>query len=130
MRTGGVKGPTQGRTGPASIGFVIRDQDNTILRKGGMAIGEATVNEAEYSAVICGLYNCHMLGASEVTVRSDSKLIVNQMNGAWAIHEPRLREYAEEAHHEAARFERVSYVWIPRDRNRDADQLTRDYLDK
>jgi len=43
VRTGGVHGPTGGSSGPAAIGFVIANEDGTILQKGGMHIGDATV---------------------------------------------------------------------------------------
>jgi ribonuclease HI len=128
VRTGGVNGPTQGRSGPGSIGYVVRDMDNTVLRKSGMHIGETTVNEAEYSAVIAGLYCARQMGATEVEVYSDSQLIVNQMNGTWACNAAILKDFKREAEVEVAEFESVEFNWIPREQNSLADSMTREYL--
>lgn len=131
VRTGGVKGPTGGRTGRGAIGYVIRDEeDKAVLDKGGMLLeGEATVNECEYSGVILGLRMCALLGASEVIVRSDSQLIVNQLTGEWACRDENLKAYRAEALVEAANFDRVEYVWVRREKNSHADQITREFLD-
>ena len=128
VRTGGVNGPTQGRSGPGSIGFVVRDMDGTVLRKGGMHIGETTVNEAEYSALISGLYNVRAMGATEVEVYSDSQLIVNQMKGTWMCHSKPLKEFKAEAEAGVAEFDTVEFNWIPREQNQLADSMTREYL--
>ena len=130
VRTGGVHGPTGGSTGPAAIGFVITNEDGTILRKGGMHIGEATVQEVEYSALIAGLHNAILLGATEVDVRMDSQLVINQMSGRWAVRAEHLKEYAAEARGEAEKFEKVTYTWVPRTRNMIADRITREILDQ
>jgi len=127
VRTGGVKGPTGGKSGPGSIGYVVRDMDNTVLRKGGMHIGETTVNEAEYSAVIAGLYCARQMGATEVEVYSDSQLIVNQMNGTWACRSANLRDFLREAQIKVAEFDTVTFSWIPREQNCMADEITREY---
>lgn len=127
VRTGGVHGPTGGRSGPGSIGFVVRNMDDTVIRRGGMFIGETTVNEAEYSALITGLYNARLMGATEVEAYSDSQLIVNQMRGTWACREKRLQEFKAEAEIEVAQFDVVEFTWIPREKNQLADSLTREH---
>lgn len=131
VRTGGVNGPTKGRSGPGSIGFVVRDMEDTVLRKGGMHIGETTVNEAEYSAVIMGLYNAEKMGATEVDIYSDSQLIVNQMNGTWKCREARLQEFREGVIEAMEKFDKVTFTWIRREFNMLADQMTREFaIDK
>ena len=102
--------------------------DNTVLRKSGMHIGETTVNEAEYSALICGLYNARRMGATEVEVYSDSQLIVNQMKGAWMCRSGPLQAFKTEAEVAVAEFDTVEFNWIPRDQNQLADSMTREYL--
>ena len=101
--------------------------DNTVIRRGGLHIGETTVNEAEYSALIAGLYNARSLGATEVEAYSDSQLIVNQMKGTWACREKRLQEFKAEAEIEVQRFSVVEFIWIPREQNQLADSITREY---
>lgn len=129
VRTGGVKGPTGGKTGPAAAGWVVRSDDGeVILTKGGLHIGEATVNEAEYAAVFLGLSEAAKQGATSVHVLSDSQLIVNQLKGAWAIRQAHLRECWIEVKEVEAEFEQVTYEWIPREQNSIADGLTEDVL--
>lgn len=132
VRTGGVNGPTQGKTGIGAVGFVIKDEvEETVLRKGGMVLdGESTVNETEYSAVILGLYNASTLGATEVLLRSDSQLVVMQMRGTWACREQRLKDYLGEALAEASQFSAFEVEWVPRERNQHADYITRELLDE
>ena len=101
--------------------------DDTVIRRGGMFIGETTVNEAEYSALITGLYNARLMGATEVEAYSDSQLIVNQMRGTWACREKRLQEFKAEAEIEVAQFDVVEFTWIPREKNQLADSLTREH---
>lgn len=130
VRTGGIKGPTGGKTGRAAIGIVIKDEDNTVLLKDGMVLeDDSTVNDAEYSGVLFGLYEAEGLGATHVEVRSDSQLVVMQVNGVWACREPHLREYLAEVHTQVKHFDEVEFVWVPREQNQPADQITRDLLD-
>lgn len=131
VRTGGLKGPTQGRTGMGAIGYVIRDAENAVLDKGGLVLDyDATVNECEYSAVIFGLNNAFHLGATDVVLRSDSQLVVYQMKGEWQCRNASLREYLTEALREADRFDRFEIEWIPREQNQMADAITRTLLPK
>lgn len=130
VRTGGVNGPTGGKSGIGAVGFVIK-RDKEILRKGGMLLeGEATVNECEYGAVILGLYNARMMGATSVLLRSDSQLVVNQMTGKFACRDARLKAYLAEALAEAAQFESFEVEWVKRTKNQHADQITRELLDE
>ena len=129
VRTGGKNGPTAGRTGRAAIGYVIKSEDGLLLDKGGMEIGEATVNECEYCALIRGLYVAHELGVRDITVKCDSQLIVNQILGEWRCREQRLAEYKHEALVEADKFDSFEIVWVPREDNQHADLITRIYLD-
>lgn len=128
VRTGGINGPTKGKSGRAAIGCVVRDLDNKIVRKDKMAIGEATVNEAEYSGLIRGLFICRQMGAAEVEVYADSQLVINQMNGEWQIKNQELREYNAEVWDEVKHFNEVVFTWVPREQNQAADELTRDIL--
>lgn len=128
VRTGGVRGPTGGKSGPGSIGYVVRDEAKKILERGGMFLPDTTVNEAEYSAVICGLAACIRLGLERITVRSDSQLVVNQLNGKWAVKAIHLRDYIEDVREAASQFEEVLFEWVPREQNQLADSITREIM--
>lgn len=116
--------------GRASIGFVIRNEHGQILLDGGMDIGMATVNQCEYSALICGLYNCQRLGATEVDVYSDSMLVVNQMNLNYRVCSRNLKDYHAEALKIVAEIGSVSFTWIPRKKNKYADKITRQVFEQ
>ncbi len=60
----------------------------------------------------------------------DSKLVVEQMKGAWQIKHPTLRELAREAAELVAQFDRVTFEWIPRARNAHADRLANEAMDR
>jgi ribonuclease HI len=108
---------------------VIESPDGQVLYAGGETIGVATNNVAEYRALISGLEKAHELGATEVDVRGDSALVVNQVNGKWRIKEPHLRPLREHAVRALAAFDRWTLRHVPRERNADADALVNQALD-
>jgi ribonuclease H / adenosylcobalamin/alpha-ribazole phosphatase len=89
----------------------------------------ATNNVAEYRGLIAGLRAAADLGAVEVEVRMDSKLVVEQMSGRWQIKHPGLRPLAAEAAGVVGRFETVRFGWVPREENRRADALANAAMD-
>ena len=110
----------------AGIGVVIIEPDSgEVIWARGFDIGSATNNEAEYSAVIQCLYQAEMFGATELLVHSDSKLIVNQINGDWQIHENHLKDYYDEVKSEVAKLDKFEIKWVPRSQNQMADGLAR-----
>src|SRR5581483_4571822 len=89
-----------------------------------------TNNVAEYGGLIAGLTAARDLGAREVAVRMDSKLVVEQMKGTWQVKNAALRELAREAVRLREAFDTVSFEWIPRERNRHADRLANEAMDR
>jgi probable phosphoglycerate mutase len=123
-------GGSRGNPGPAGYGAVVWDADHlAVLAESKQAIGHATNNVAEYRALLAGLEDAAKLGASEVAVFMDSKLVVEQMSGRWKIKHPDLKELNAQARTLASRFERISYTWIPRERNTHADSLANEAMD-
>jgi len=123
-------GGARGNPGPAGYGAVVREAaTGEVLLEVGEAIGVATNNVAEYSGLVAGLKAAADLGAVEVEVRMDSKLVVEQMSGRWQIKHPGLRPLAAEAAGLAARFDTVRYTWVPREQNRRADALANAAMD-
>ena len=122
-------GGSRGNPGPAGYGAVILDTDGEVLleRQGGL--GVTTNNVAEYRGLIAGLEAAAELGATEVDVRMDSKLVVEQMSGNWKIKHPNLRPLAAAAAELAAGFASVTYAWIPRAANTRADALANEAMD-
>ena len=79
-------GGSRGNPGIAGSGTVIYEADGTtVVRKLAYVVGTATNNVAEYHALYNGLCVAQQLGATDISVRMDSKLVVEQMSGRWKI---------------------------------------------
>src|SRR6185295_7751230 len=89
----------------------------------------ATNNVAEYRGLIAGLEEAAKVGATDVGVRMDSKLVVEQMSGRWKVKHPDLRVLIEQAKAVAKRFDSIDYAWIPRAENSHADRLANEAMD-
>lgn len=113
-------GASRGNPGPAAYGVHICDDSGNTLADLGEALGIATNNQAEYSAVIAGLRYLSQTSYRSVTIRMDSKLVVEQLAGNWKINNPQLRELADQAKELLRDFEH-QLEWIPRDQNFKAD---------
>ncbi|RKT52727.1 bifunctional RNase H/acid phosphatase [Saccharothrix australiensis] len=124
-------GGSRGNPGPAGYGAVVRDASTgRVLAERSAGIGVATNNVAEYQGLLAGLRAAAELGASAVSVRMDSKLVVEQMSGRWQVKHPSMQPLAREARALAGAFDQVSYEWIPRERNKDADRLANEAMDE
>ncbi|OMC39830.1 bifunctional RNase H/acid phosphatase [Mycobacterium sp. GA-1841] len=123
-------GGSRGNPGPAGYGAVVFDADHAaVLAERKESIGRATNNVAEYRGLIAGLEAAAEVGADEVAVSMDSKLVVEQMSGRWRVKHSDLIPLQRRAVEVAEGFERVSYTWIPRARNSHADRLANEAMD-
>lgn len=91
-------GGARGNPGPAAVGVVIQDEDEKTLHQFGKKIGHSTNNVAEYMGVVEALRylrlrttNCG-LQSRKIDFYSDSKLVVNQLNGTFKVKDANLRE--------------------------------------
>lgn len=123
-------GGSRGNPGPAGYGAVVWSADRTsVLAEAKEAIGVATNNVAEYRGLVAGLTEAARLGAAEVAVFMDSKLVVEQMAGRWKVKHPDLITLHRQARELASRFDHVRYSWIPREQNSHADRLANEAMD-
>jgi probable phosphoglycerate mutase len=123
-------GGSRGNPGPAGYGAVVRDAaTGEILAERKAELGFTTNNVAEYSGLIAGLTAARDLGASQVDVRMDSKLVVEQMSGRWRIKHAPLQALAQQARDLMAGFGGVTFQWIPRELNKEADRLANEAMD-
>jgi len=122
-------GGARGNPGPAAYGYVLEDEDGTVLAAHGERIGVATNNVAEYSGLIAGLEKAAELGVDEVDVVSDSELMVKQMTGEYRIKNEALQDLAADARRAARRIGKVSYRAVRREHNELADRLVNEALD-
>jgi ribonuclease HI len=122
-------GGARGNPGPAAYGYVLEAEDGTLLAAHGEAIGVATNNVAEYSALIAGLEKAVELQLPEVEVVSDSELMVKQMRGEYRIKNEALQELARRAGALARELGSVTYTAVRREHNELADRLVNEALD-
>ena len=122
-------GGSRGNPGPAAFGYVLEAEDGTILAAHGEAIGVATNNVAEYSALIAGLERAAELQVAEVEVVSDSELLVKQMTGEYRVKNEALRALSLEAARRARAVGEVTYTAVRREHNTEADRLVNEALD-
>ncbi len=123
-------GGSRGNPGPAGYGAVVLDAaSGEVLAERSEGLGVATNNVAEYQGLVAGLRAAAELGADEVAVRMDSKLVVEQMSGRWKIRHAALQPIALEAQKIARGFATIRYEWIPRARNAHADRLANEAMD-
>lgn len=103
--------------GPASVGFVIRPPGETplIISK---FTNSTTNNEAEYDAIYEALVtymNLNNKPTSNIVIRSDSKLVVNQLMGKYQINTESLQRRFNSIHELARQIPvRVEIEWRPR----------------
>ena len=90
---GGVRGGNPGHAGFAAV-ITIAGQMHTIARP---LKGLRTNNYAEYMGLIVGAKYAHSLGADEIDITSDSKLVVNQVNDNWRVDSHDMLQLCSEA---------------------------------
>ena len=116
-----VDGASRGNPGPASAGVVIRDADGATLKTLSIALGTATNNVAEYSALLLALQEAALQGASSVHLFTDSELVARQWSGQYKIKDAQLRVFHRLASHLAGHFKEVTVSHVPREANKEAD---------
>lgn len=123
-------GGSRGNPGPAGYGAVVLDPvTDQVLAERAEGLGVTTNNVAEYQGLIAGLRAAIELGANEVDVRMDSKLVVEQMSGRWKVKHPSMQPLALEAARLVREIGSVRFEWIPRLRNSRADALANRAMD-
>ncbi|WAX80350.1 bifunctional RNase H/acid phosphatase [Streptomyces sp. KMM 9044] len=123
-------GGSRGNPGPAGYGAVVSDAaTGETLAEAAEYLGATTNNVAESSGLPAGLRAARELDPqATVHVRRDSRLVVEQMSGRWKIKHPAMKPLAAEAAHVFPPG-RVTYEWIPRERNKHADRLANEARD-
>ncbi len=123
-------GAARGNPGPAGIGAVVANDDGgEILARVAEGIGVATNNVAEYRAAIAGLRAAADLGADAVTLKADSRLLIEQLRGKFRVKNPTLQVLHAEARKEIARFVHVRLVHVARELNKAADKAANEGVD-
>ena len=120
INTDGAADPNPG---PAAIGATIKDEQGKVIATISQSIGRATNNQAEYRAIIAALEKAAGLGARQVDIRSDSELVVRQLNRRYRVKKASLKPLYQQVNQLLSQFEDFTITHIPREQNTEADSL-------
>ena len=123
-------GGSRGNPGPAAVAAVATDPGDEVLIERAETIGEATNNVAEYRALLLAIELAKELGADEVELVGDSKLIVEQVRGNWKVKQEHLRPLRAKTMKALEQLPKWSIRHVRRDDNTRADELLNDALDR
>lgn len=130
-------GGARGNPGPAGAGAVVFDSIGKRVAEVSDYLGETTNNVAEYEAVLRGLkallaaFPEGYFSSMGVEIRMDSKLVIEQLKGAYKVKHPNLiPRYMEVKNLIARSFPIISFTHVPRERNKDADLLANEAMDR
>ena len=132
-------GGARGNPGSAAVGVVIRIMNDELrikikeIVKFGKYIGEATNNVAEYTAVFEALtyLKTHSIQSERIDFLLDANLVVQQLSGVFKVKNTTLKDlFLKIRFLENAVSRGVSYIYIPREKNGEADRLVNQALDE
>jgi ribonuclease HI len=123
-------GGARGNPGPAGYGAQITDESGTVVAELSEFLGNRTNNFAEYSGLLGSLQWTIDHGQKKLRVVSDSELMVKQIQGKYKVNSPDLRPMWEEARRRIARLERFEITHALRHKNKDADRLANEAMDR
>ncbi len=122
-------GAARGNPGPAGAGSQLTTPDGEVVAEIAEGLGETTNNVAEYTAAIRGLERARELGATDVLLRSDSQLLINQLTGVYKVKTAHLQPLHRRVRALAVGFEKIRFEHVPRERNTEADRLANEGVD-
>lgn len=117
-----IDGASKGNPGLSAIGVVITANGRPVKNLC-RCIGEATNNVAEYSALIAALEEGLILGAKNLSIKTDSELLYRQIKKIYKVRNPGILALYEQAVHLMSAFARVSITHVPREQNAEADKM-------
>jgi len=109
--------------GEMGIGVVLIEKSNIITKISKKLPNYGTNNIAEYTALLTGISKALELGWKHVMIEGDSKLVINQVKGAWKINKEHLKSLYAQVVKELSKFDSYTINWVPREKNSIADEL-------
>ncbi|MFW5703843.1 MAG: ribonuclease HI family protein [Patescibacteria group bacterium] len=124
--------------GQAAIGYLLYAEDGSVLFSEGKAIGVASNNVAEYTALVQALTKTHELmqtgklsNIESIAVFADSELMVKQLKGLYKVKHSAMRDLIFQVRvAEGNVGVPVSYTHVLREKNAAADKLVKEALGK
>jgi ribonuclease HI len=123
-------GGARGNPGPAGYGALIQDDEGMVVAELSEFLGLRTNNYAEYSGLLGCLQYALDHGHPRLRVVSDSELMVKQIQGKYQVKSPDLKPLYEEAKRRIARLEKFEISHALRHKNKDADRLANEAMDR
>jgi len=123
-------GASRGNPGHSGIGIVILDKSGNLLEQFGEYIGHATNNIAEYKGLISALKRARKYLPCSVSLFLDSELVVKQLKREYRTKDETLKAYFEFVNQLLEEFEKYQIQYIPREKNKAADKLANQAIDK
>ena len=123
-------GGSRGNPGPAGYGVRLEDAHGALVAELSGALGVATNNVAEYHGLLAALEWARDHRVTNLRVRSDSELLVKQMNGLYRVKHPGLQPLHRQARLLAHELGRVTFEHVRREQNAEADRLANEAMDR
>jgi probable phosphoglycerate mutase len=123
-------GGSRGNPGPAGYGVYMQDENGVKVAELSEFLGKKTNNFAEYSGLLAALDYALEHGHTHLKAVADSELMVKQIKGQYRVNSPELRPLYEEARRRIARLESFQIQHVLREKNRRADQLANEAMDR
>ena len=124
-----IDGGARGNPGPAGYGVRIENANGELEHELYAPIGTATNNVAEYRGLIAALSYLAKHGYDDALIRSDSQLLVRQMQGRYRVRHPRLQPLYRQAKALATQLAQVTFEHVRRTENTEADRLSNVAMD-
>ena len=122
-------GGSRGNPGPSSLGYYIIDKNGREIKRGGEFLGFSSSRLAEYYGLKAGLEQAIELGLKHVDFRSDSLMLVNQMNGIYKVKNTDLMQVHNDVLKLLEKLDSYSFMHVPRSQNVEADAEVNKILD-
>ncbi len=123
-------GGARGNPGPAGFGALIQNDDGMVIAELSEFLGMRTNNYAEYSGLLGCLQYALDHRHPRLRVVSDSELMVKQIQGKYQVKSPDLKPLHEEARRRIAKLEAFEISHALRHKNKDADRLANEAMDR
>lgn len=124
-------GGARGNPGPGGCGAVIADDQDQIIHEAHRFLGNCTNNQAEYQGLLLALQEVLThFPTDALEIRSDSELMVKQLNGQYKVKNPELQTLYKEAISLLKKIPKVQIMHIPRHKNKRADELSNLAMDE
>ena len=123
-------GGARGNPGPAGFGVQVTDENGNVLAELSEFLGFRTNNYAEYSGLLASLQYALDHNHRSLKVISDSELMVKQIQGRYKVNSPDLKPLWQEAKNRIAQLGRFEIAHALRHKNKDADRLANEAMDR